>query len=129
MSDYLKYLPFVLIGVITLIQLYVQLSARRMRGRSLSGLGELLEPHWLEKEKLVLYFSSAYCAPCKAMAPMIDRLAGESGNILKLDAIKHGDLASRLGARGAPAFVQVARGKVVKIHLGALTEAKLRQML
>jgi len=129
MSDYLKYLPFVFIGLLTLIQLFVRLSARRMRGRSLSGLDGLLEPEWLAKDKLVIYFSSAYCAPCKAMTPMLDKLAGESGNLLKLDAIAQGELATRLGARGAPAFVQVEQGRVVKVHLGSLSEAKLRQML
>ncbi len=129
MSDNLKYLPFVLIGVITLIQLFIHLSARRMRGHSLSELEGLLEPHWLEKDRLVLYFSSAYCAPCKAMAPMVDKLVAEGANLLKLDAIEHGELASRLGARGAPAFVEVRQGKVIKVHLGALTEVKLRQML
>lgn len=129
MSDYLKYLPFVLIGVITLIQLYVRFSARRMRGHALSELEGLVTPEWLEKEKLVFYFSSAYCASCKAMAPMIERLSGECDNLLKLDAIENGELATRLGARGAPAFVQVEQGRVVQVHLGSLTEAKLRQML
>jgi len=128
-SDSLKYLPFVLIGLLTLVQIGVRLSARRMRGQSLSALRDLLGPEWLHKARWVIYFSSAYCGPCKAMMPMIDRLSDETGNILKLDAIEHGDLASCLGARGAPAFVQVEQGKVVKVHLGSLTEAKLRQML
>lgn len=129
MSDYLKYLPFLLIGLLTFIQIFVRLSAWRMRGHSLSELDGLLEPLWLNKERLVIYFSSAYCGPCKAMKPMIERLSDETGNILKLDAIEHGELASRLGARGAPAFVQVEQGKVVKVHLGSLTETRLRQML
>jgi thioredoxin 1 len=129
MSDYLKYLPFLLIGIITLVQLFAHLSARRMRGRSLSELNGLLQPQWLEKEKFVLYFSSAYCGPCQAMAPLVDRLRGEGANIVKLDAIEHGELASRLGARGAPAFVEVRRGEVIRVHLGALSEAKLRQMV
>lgn len=129
MSEYLKYLPFVLIALISLIQIFVRLSARRMRGHSLEETADLLEPQWLSKKKLVIYFSSAYCGPCKAMQPVIERLSAETGNLLKLDAIEHGELASRLGARGAPAFVQVEQGKVVKVHLGALTEAKLRQML
>lgn len=129
MSDYLKYLPFLLIGLLTFIQIFVRLSAWRMRGHALSELDGLLDPLWLNKERLVIYFSSAYCGPCKAMKPMIERLSGETGNILKLDAIEHGELASLLGARGAPAFVQVEQGKVVKVHLGSLTEARLRQML
>jgi len=129
MSDYLKYLPFLLIGLMTLLQLFVRLSARRMRGHSVSELDGLIDQKWLEKEKLVLYFSSAYCQPCKAMAPLIDKLSSESGNLVKLDAIEHGELATRRGARGAPAFVQLAQGTVVKVHLGSLTEARLRHML
>lgn len=129
MSDNLKYLPFLLIGLITLMQLFIHLSARRMRGQSLSAVEELLQAELLQKDKLVLYFSSAYCGPCKGMAPMIDRLSAEHDNLAKFDAIEHGELATRLGARGAPAFVQVQQGKVVKVHLGALSEAKLRQML
>lgn len=129
MSDYLKYLPFVLIGLMTLLQLFIRLSARRMRGRSVIEFDGLIDEKWLAKTKLVLYFSSAYCQPCKAMAPMIDKLCAETGNLIKLDAITHGELASRLGARGAPAFVQLAHGTVVKVHLGSLTEARLRRML
>lgn len=129
MSDYLKYLPIVLIVLMTLLQVFIRLSARRMRGRSVAELKGLIDDRWLEKEKLVIYFSSAYCQPCKAMAPMIDKLSEESGNLVKLDAIEHGDLASRLGARGAPAFVQLAQGTVLKVHLGSLTEPRLRQML
>ncbi len=129
MSEYLKYLPFVLIGLLTLLQLFIRLSARRMRGHALSELGGLVDEKWLQKKKLVLYFSSAYCQPCKAMTPIIDKLSAETGNLVKLDAIEHGELASRLGARGAPAFVQVSGGQIVNVHLGSLTEARLRTML
>jgi len=129
MSDNLKYLPFVLIGLITLMQLFILFSARRMRGRSLSELDGLLEAEWLDKDRLVIYFSSAYCGPCKAMKPMIEKLASEFDNLALFDAIEHGELASKLGARAAPAFVEVERGKVVKVHLGAQSEGKLRRML
>lgn len=129
MSENLKYLPFVLIGLITLIQLFIYFSARRMRGHPLSELDGLLDPQWLEKERLVIYFSSVYCGPCKAMKPMIDKLALEFDNLVRFDAIEHGELASRLGARAAPAFVEVAKGRVVKVHLGAQSEGRLRRML
>ena len=129
MSDNLKYLPFVLIGLITLMQLFIFFSARRMRGRSLSDLDGLLERGLLEKDRLVIYFSSAYCGPCKAMKPTIEKLAHEFDNLRVYDAIEQGELAKRLGVRAAPTFVQVERGKVVKVHLGAMSETKLRQML
>ena len=133
-SEYLIYLPFVLIAAGTLLQLYIHLSARRMRGRDLSvqpGMSALdkLCPDWRERPRLLLYFSSAYCGPCKSMAPSIDALAKESGAIFKLDAIEHGNLATVLGARGAPAFVLLEQGKVARVHLGSLSEGALRKML
>ncbi|MFU8838587.1 MAG: thioredoxin family protein [Thiohalomonadaceae bacterium] len=134
MSDYLIYLPFVLIAAGTLLQVYLHLSARRMRGKELHGevgfdeLDHLL-PDWRERTPLLLYFSSAYCAPCKAMAPSIDALAAQTGAVLKLDAIAHGELATRLGARGAPAFVLLEQGRVARVHLGSLSPGALRKML
>lgn len=129
MSDNLKYLPFVLIGAITLMQLFIFLSARRMRGRSLSQLAQQLPEGILQQPKAVLYFSSAYCGPCKSMAPMIERLAAEHDNLIKLDAHEDGAVAGELGVRAAPSFVQLEQGRVVKVHLGAMGEDKLRRML
>jgi thioredoxin 1 len=134
MLDYLIYLPFLLIGAGTLLQIYIHVSARRMRGQSLQelpGMAVLDErlADWREHPRLLLYFSSAYCGPCKAMAPMIEGLAAETGALLKLDAIADGELATTLGARGAPAFVLLERGTIAKVHLGSLSEGALRKML
>lgn len=129
MSDYLIYLPFVLIGAITLMQLFIFFSARRMRGHTLTEMDGLLERKWLEKDRALLYFSSAYCGPCKTMAPLIDKLTNEYDNLVKFDAIEHAGLAKALGVRAAPTFVQLEKGKVVKVHLGTLSEGKLRQLL
>ena len=60
---------------------------------------------------------------------MIDGLASEHGNLVKLDALQHGELATKLHARGAPAFVFVVENKVTGVHLGSLTEGQLRKQL
>lgn len=124
-----KYIPLVLIALLTLLQLYIRFSARFMRGKPLPELDGVVSEELLKRDKLVLYFSSAYCQPCKEMAPMIERLAAESGNLVKLDALEHGELATRLHARGAPAFVFIEQGKVAGVHLGSLSEARLRARL
>lgn len=134
MMDYLIYLPFVLIAFGIGMQLHARLSAWRMRGRMIatdpvfSVLDGLL-PDWCERPHMLLYFSSEWCGPCKSMAPMIERLQQETGAILKLDALEYGELATHLGARGAPAFVLLEKGVVRKVHLGSLTEGALRSLL
>jgi thioredoxin-like negative regulator of GroEL len=127
--EWSKYIPLVLIALMTLLQIYIRFSARFMKGKPLPELQGVVDESLLQRDKLVLYFSSEYCQPCKEMAPMISKLTTELGNLVKLDALEHGELATRLHARGAPAFVFVEQGKVAGVHLGALTEARLRSHL
>jgi thioredoxin-like negative regulator of GroEL len=127
--EWSKYIPLLLIALMTLLQIYIRFSARFMKGKPLPELQGVVDESLLKRDKLVLYFSSAYCHPCQEMAPMINKLASELGNLVKLDAMEHGELATRLHARGAPAFVFVEQGKVAAVHLGTLTEARLRRHL
>ena len=127
--EWTKYIPLVLIALMTLLQLYIRFSARFMKGKALPELEGVVDASMLSRDKLVIYFSSEYCHPCKEMAEMINPLAAELGNIVKLDALEHGDLATKLHARGAPAFVFVEQGKVAGVHLGSLTEKQLRGRL
>jgi thioredoxin 1 len=127
--EWTKYIPLVLIALMTLLQIYIRFSARFMKGKPLPELHGIVDEKLLRGDKLVLYFSSAYCQPCKEMAPMIERLSSELGNVVKLDALEHGELATSLHARGAPAFVFIESGRIAGVHLGALTEARLRTHL
>ncbi|MEN8169082.1 MAG: thioredoxin family protein [Pseudomonadota bacterium] len=127
--EWTKYIPLVLIGLMTLLQIYIRFSARFMKGKSLPQLHGVVDDSLLNDEKLVLYFTSEYCHPCNEMAPMIEQLTKELGNVVKLDALEHGELATSLHARGAPAFVFVERGRIAGVHLGSLSEARLRAHL
>lgn len=128
-EDYTKYLPLVLIGLLTLMQIGMRLSSRLVRGKKISALDDIATKEQQQMSRLIIYFSSGYCGPCKTMAPMITRISEESGAIIKLDAIEHGELATEMGARGAPAFVLLENGVINKVHLGALTEKRINEML
>ncbi|MDH5784647.1 MAG: thioredoxin family protein [Chromatiales bacterium] len=127
--EWTKYIPLLLIALLTLLQVYIRLSARMMRGRALPELEGVIDDALLHSQKLVIYFSSAYCQPCREMMPMIDALAKEHGNLVTLDSLVHGELATRLHARGAPAFVFVERQRITGVHLGSLSEGRVRQHL
>lgn len=127
--DWSKYIPLVLIALLVLVQIYVHFSARWMKGKPLPELSGVVDASLLTGDKLVLYFSSEYCQPCKEMSPMIEQLTSELGNLVKLDAMQHGELATRLQARGAPAFVFVEHGRITGVHLGSITEPRLRSKM
>lgn len=77
---------------------------------------------------VVVDFSATWCGPCRAMAPVIENLAGKlAGKVafVKVDVDENPELVERYGLRGVPHLMLVQNGKVVDEHTGALSLAAL----
>ncbi len=77
-------------------------------------------------------FWAPWCAPCRALAPILDRLAGELAGrftLAKLDTDSEPELAARYGVRGIPNCKLFVDGKVADEFTGALPEGSLREFL
>jgi len=71
--------------------------------------------------KKILYFSAAWCAPCKALSPVMDSLQGQI-NFDKIDVDTNTDLSAQYGVRGVPSLVLVENGNEVGRLVGAQTK-------
>ena len=60
----------------------------------------------------ILYFTAAWCGPCKALSPIMDSLQGQI-NFDKIDVDTNTDLSAQYGVRGVPSLVLVENGKEV----------------
>ncbi len=69
----------------------------------------------------ILYFTAAWCAPCKALSPIMDSLKGQI-NFDKIDVDTNTDLSAQYGVRGVPSLVLVENGNEVGRLVGAQTK-------
>jgi putative thioredoxin len=77
-------------------------------------------------------FWAPWCAPCRALAPILDRLATEFAGrltLVKLNTDEETELAARYGVRGIPNCKLFVGGEVVDEFTGALPERALREFL
>jgi len=77
-------------------------------------------------------FWAPWCAPCRALAPILDRVAAEFAGrftLAKLNTEDEPELATRYGVRGIPNCKLFVDGKVTDEFTGVLPEDALRDFL
>ncbi|MBK6291201.1 MAG: thioredoxin [Ignavibacteria bacterium] len=83
--------------------------------------------------KVVLVdFWAAWCGPCRAIAPIMDELAGEydgRATIAKVDVDNNPRVAMEFGIRSIPALLIFKGGKVVDTIVGAVPKAYITEKL
>jgi thioredoxin 1 len=65
---------------------------------------------------VIVDFWASWCAPCRAIAPVFERLSDAYAGRLtfaKMDVDEHGDTPSRFGVRGIPTLMIFKDGRVI----------------
>jgi thioredoxin 1 len=84
----------------------------------------------LQSETPVLVdFWAEWCGPCKAMGPLVDKLAedlGEKIKVVKLNTQDNPEVPGRYGIVSIPTFMLIKNGEVVHQMLGSMAYANFK---
>jgi len=79
---------------------------------------------------VIVDFWAPWCAPCKTVAPILDKLAKEfSGRLIvaKMNVDDNPEIPGKYGIQSIPTMLFMANGKIIHQNVGALPESLLRQ--
>ena len=94
---------------------------------------ENYEKEVLESEKAVLIdFYADWCGPCRMMSPIIDEIADEMGEGIKVGKINvddNQDLAMKYNVMSIPTILVIKEGNVTKTFVGVTDKNEIKEAL
>ncbi len=77
-------------------------------------------------------FWAEWCGPCKALSPIVDEVAGEIGDkvkIVKINIDENPNTPTQYGVRGIPTLMVFKGGEVVDTKVGGMSKNQLSEWL
>lgn len=77
-------------------------------------------------------FWASWCAPCKAIAPVVDEMAAQySGKVrvAKMNVDDNPATPGKYGVRGIPTLILFKNGKIVDQLVGAVPKGQIKELI
>jgi len=87
---------------------------------------------YLGDKPAIIDFYADWCAPCRAIAPVLEELAAEYGEkiyIYKVDTQSEQEISALFGIRSIPSLLFIPMGATPQMAQGALPKSELKKLI
>ncbi len=126
---YSLYLVSGLVLAFLAFQFYPYFKLKASRGQAAPALNEALNTEQMAQSRMLFYFMAPQCGMCKNITPIVDQLATERNDVIRIDASEKPEIAHQFKIMGTPAFVLVNNGMIEKVKLGGMSRRKILKIL
>jgi thioredoxin 1 len=84
------------------------------------------------QQPVLVDFGATWCAPCRALAPIVEKLADETVGkytVCKVDTDDAPKTAAKFGVMSVPTVIVFKNGEMAAQHVGLTNKEKLLKML
>ena len=83
------------------------------------------------KQPVVVQFWAPWCGPCKQLAPVLEKVVNETGNVklAKVNIDENQEIAAQMRVQSVPTVYGIVDGKPVDGFAGAQPESELRKFI
>lgn len=81
---------------------------------------------------VVVDFWAEWCGPCKMMSPIVDEIAAEMGDKIKVAKVnieENPNTPTQYGVRGVPTFMIFKDGQLAETKVGGMSKEQLQEWI
>lgn len=111
------------------LRIWMAIKMQKMQGKPVPDLPGRLGKAVRKGNPTIFYFYSPSCGACKAMTPVIQKMAKKGKSVFPVDISRDMDTARKFGVMATPTTILVSGGKVEQVRIGPQPEAELAHMV